>query len=262
MSGRDLSLRFILLSPEGPDAGRAFELNLDEVSVGTSGSIRLSDETLLPVHAVFVRQGATYLVRRASPGAMLFVNSREIDEEILNSMDEIRVGSSLLLFSIGEQPRDASRYTTSKLENRARSSSKLTIDPVNGSGPAEGDAVTRREFKTRRMDTEDEVDISQMRGALPKITMKVSNESAGVTCLDFHASQIVIGRTMGDCIIDDPDISRKHCSIDVHGRGRVYIHDHASTNGTFLNGTRVSYSLLKSGDLIAIGSTLIHIIIS
>ncbi len=71
-----------------------------------------------------------------------------------------------------------------------------------------------------------------------------------------------IGRpttTMGrsntcEVVITDPLVSRQHCQI-ILGMGGISLRDLASTNGTFLNGTRVTESPLRTQDVISIGGT-------
>ena len=52
--------------------------------------------------------------------------------------------------------------------------------------------------------------------------------------------QIVIGREEGDVITRDPETSRRHAILEIHRDGTVWITDQESTNGTHLNGERIS----------------------
>lgn len=66
--------------------------------------------------------------------------------------------------------------------------------------------------------------------------------------------EIVIGRSKAaDLRLMDPDTSRRHAKI-VCGDSKCVVHDLASTNGTWINGARVSAQALKPGDRITIGS--------
>jgi diguanylate cyclase (GGDEF)-like protein len=56
--------------------------------------------------------------------------------------------------------------------------------------------------------------------------------------------------------IIDEGISRQHARL-FHDHGTVYVEDLGSTNGTYLNGNRVTKDALKDGDKIQIGSTTI-----
>jgi predicted Zn finger-like uncharacterized protein len=52
--------------------------------------------------------------------------------------------------------------------------------------------------------------------------------------------QTVIGREEGDVITRDPETSRRHALLEIHLDGTVWISDHQSTNGTQVNGERIT----------------------
>lgn len=51
---------------------------------------------------------------------------------------------------------------------------------------------------------------------------------------------IVIGREDGDVITQDPETSRRHAVLEIRGDGTVWITDQDSTNGTQVNGERIT----------------------
>jgi|GEM_PF-2197400 len=66
-------------------------------------------------------------------------------------------------------------------------------------------------------------------------------------------NEVLVGRhPESDLVLDDPLVSRRHCKILIKNDS-IFIEDLNSTNGTFLNGKRVSFSELKIGDEISIG---------
>jgi ABC-type multidrug transport system ATPase subunit/pSer/pThr/pTyr-binding forkhead associated (FHA) protein len=66
--------------------------------------------------------------------------------------------------------------------------------------------------------------------------------------------RIRIGRdSASEWHIEDLNVSRNHAEIVQNGSGNYEIVDLKSTNGTFLNGTRVKREVLKTGDIISIG---------
>lgn len=64
-----------------------------------------------------------------------------------------------------------------------------------------------------------------------------------------------VGRgTSAELRLDDVCVSRLHCSFE-HADAEVTLRDLRSLNGTRLNGRRVTYEVLRSGDRIRVGKT-------
>ena len=63
-----------------------------------------------------------------------------------------------------------------------------------------------------------------------------------------------IGRATGaDFIVDAALVSRVHCRVTALPGGELEVRDLESTNGTFVNGTRVTTARLASGDRLQVG---------
>ena len=90
-------------------------------------------------------------------------------------------------------------------------------------------------------------------------TLRVSLNGLPLTALPIApGSSYSIGRTAGSGImVSDPMVSGTHATLTVHSDGEVGITDAASSNGTFVNGERISaeHSPLRSGDEVALGSS-------
>ena len=68
----------------------------------------------------------------------------------------------------------------------------------------------------------------------------------------IEAKRLVIGRAEGvDIRLEDAAVSKQHASIEVMGADHILL-DLESSNGTFVNGTRVTRHLLRHGDAIDI----------
>jgi pSer/pThr/pTyr-binding forkhead associated (FHA) protein len=70
--------------------------------------------------------------------------------------------------------------------------------------------------------------------------------------LDRLGSHTIGRRSANDLSINERAVSRKHCRVDYDGEF-YWLVDCESHNGTFVNGRRVSRSLLYDGDEIRIG---------
>jgi len=69
---------------------------------------------------------------------------------------------------------------------------------------------------------------------------------------EINPAGITLGRDgLNDLVIDNLKVSRLHAQISVKD-GRVWIIDHDSTQGTFVNGERVQKKQLYTGDVIKI----------
>jgi pSer/pThr/pTyr-binding forkhead associated (FHA) protein len=73
------------------------------------------------------------------------------------------------------------------------------------------------------------------------------------------ADGMTFGREDCDVNLIDPEVSRRHAEIRTSG-GSLGIEDLGSTNGTFVNGSRVAAdTALGVGDRVAIGATELEV---
>jgi pSer/pThr/pTyr-binding forkhead associated (FHA) protein len=62
-----------------------------------------------------------------------------------------------------------------------------------------------------------------------------------------------IGRSAGaEFILDAPLVSRLHCQLSATNEG-IQVKDLDSTNGTFVNGQRITSATLRAGDVLKVG---------
>ena len=70
----------------------------------------------------------------------------------------------------------------------------------------------------------------------------------------LSGSEKTVGRVKGvDFVIDAPMVSRVHCRLTAQPGGRLEVLDLKSTNGTFVNGRRVTRAALTVGDRLGVG---------
>ncbi|MEV5381957.1 FtsK/SpoIIIE domain-containing protein [Streptomyces sp. NPDC052721] len=85
-------------------------------------------------------------------------------------------------------------------------------------------------------------------------------DAGGVHLL--HGGRITVGRSAdADVPLDDPDVSRLHCEVTVGTDGRVSVADLGSTNGTSLDGVRVTERPVRvpAGGLLRIGESALRV---
>ncbi|MFN7974431.1 MAG: FHA domain-containing protein [Acidobacteriota bacterium] len=69
--------------------------------------------------------------------------------------------------------------------------------------------------------------------------------------------QTTFGRRNADVTLDDPDVSRQHAVVERYDE-KFLLKDLESTNGTYLNGTRITIDFLEDGDVIRMGKSVVR----
>jgi len=84
--------------------------------------------------------------------------------------------------------------------------------------------------------------------------------TGGDQTIDIPSSgSLVVGRAAtSDVPIYDPTISRRHAEVSLEDGG-VQIRDLGSSNGTFLNGSRITDAIAEDGDVVAFGKVAFHV---
>jgi adenylate cyclase len=85
--------------------------------------------------------------------------------------------------------------------------------------------------------------------------------TVGEQTIDLAGSRtLVVGRAVtSDVPIYDPTVSRRHAELSVTPSG-VNVQDLGSSNGTFVNGTRTSGSVVTDGDVVTFGKVAFRVV--
>ena len=72
--------------------------------------------------------------------------------------------------------------------------------------------------------------------------------------------EIIVGRgSEFDMVLDEDMVSRRHAKLATY-HGQIVLQDLKSTNGTFVNGERITVARLKTGDKVLVGSSIMELI--
>ncbi|WP_257307167.1 FHA domain-containing protein [Geothrix campi] len=106
------------------------------------------------------------------------------------------------------------------------------------------EATLASAFTTARRDRDSILVAAGLQGAgLPagfKFSLAFLTGPQASTVQVLDRPLIVIGREEGDVITQDPETSRRHAILEIHGDGTVWVTDQDSTNGTQVNGERIT----------------------
>ncbi len=92
------------------------------------------------------------------------------------------------------------------------------------------------------------------------LKLQITNTEGDSRILEFEDFPVSIGRDSGSGIVtDDSKTSRHHAAFEME-EGQLYFCDKGSSNGSFLNSTRVERELAGPGDKVRLGNTGIRIV--
>lgn len=113
--------------------------------------------------------------------------------------------------------------------------------------------------KPRRDFGSDRGIISSKHAAAPTSIVLTTKQGARHQCAISPAVPVLIGRDVAcDICLNDAQTSHRHAQITFDGQNYT-LTDCGSTNGTWLNGRRVSSSPLREGDNVYVGQTILTI---
>ena len=236
-------LRISVSIIEGNDEGKTIQLGNPRTTLGReTADIILNDPEVSRTHTAILIHQKRFTIKDLDSTNGTFVNGKKIEEGDLKHLDEIEIGGTRLLFTVYQELEEFSQefYEEESMEE---------IELIDEIGAAD-DSVTRMERR--------DVDLKLPTGrSLSLVTLEGKNKGERI---EFPKGRIIIGRTGVDINLDDPNASRKHAVIEAWSRDQIYLRDLASTNGTFLNGARITSARLNNGDEIVIGSTRLRFV--
>ncbi len=228
----------------GPLEGKSMKLHKRKNIVGRSkGDIALQDNAVSGEHAeIGFEDGRLYIQDLNSTNGTL-LNGGQVWEAFINSGDEITCGGSVFRVDIKQSAQSASWASLgSEAEEEAPQidESEVTqlMEERDGKDPLEG----------------------QLPAGAKAGLQVISGPDSGQKYI-LKKRGVVLGRS-GDLKLSDPNVSRKHASIEFMSATRVIIKDLRSRNGTFLNEKWTSVSNLNNADMITLGNTTIKFFLS
>jgi hypothetical protein len=91
-----------------------------------------------------------------------------------------------------------------------------------------------------------------------RVALNVISGPAQGARFELAKVRVTLGRQGADIALNDPEISRYHCSLEVRD-GYVNLKDMDSTNGTFLDEERVRAAMLRNGSQFRIGNSVVRV---
>lgn len=246
-----------------------------------TGAGAMNDPEVSSRHAEVVKTPAGYLIRDLQSTNGTFVNGRSIQEAILASGDEVVVGRTVLRWEAGvdrgpelspPRPERLGMWApTMELDPRQesrRSARNMAAGPWAQLAGIEATPLIIEDTRAPLSDVEGyelmDVNATGLPLKVPprvQVILEIVEGPEKGRVVTFTRGEVTIGRYGTDVVVKDSDISRAHATIYVFGQDQIFIRDLKSTNGTFVNGVRVRFSKVQSGDTVVVGRSLIHLIV-
>ena len=236
------NLGAILVFTEGEEKGRSVPLVSVKTILGRKfGDILVRDIKVSGTHAaVEYREGRFYLVDLDSSNGT-FLGNRKIRSVVLEPGQECRIG--LTAFRLEIDKEKAMQLTAERPMERASSEGGLV------------ELLDREFISENEFQMVDQTDVPQRVARQSELVFIALLGPTKGKKFSFKEGSIVLGRIKADINLLDPDVSRKHATIERDETGQVILRDLASTNGTFVNDRRIANCVLNNGDRIKLGAT-------
>jgi pSer/pThr/pTyr-binding forkhead associated (FHA) protein len=198
-----------LIFPNGEHGAVQLGPGRNRIGAAPEALIRLDAEGVLHAHCELELAGERVLLRFAAGEAQVVVNGQPGEEG-----QHLRAGDSLSIGSV------AARL--------------VAVERLPGSPGGKAAQV-------------DDAGATRVRAALPKYVLRgVSGAAFGKT-FPIASSQVIGRHHECDISVPSEEISRRHAQVKPTPDG-LLVEDLGSSNGTFINGTRVQTGILKNGD--------------
>jgi pSer/pThr/pTyr-binding forkhead associated (FHA) protein len=238
----------------GRNEGREWSLDWADNYIGRNENATIplfGDPNIAPVHAVIHRQGNQYILRDGGSPMGTGLNGQRIQEAVLFPGAIIHIGNFSLEF----------------LEKG--SASRRAVQPM----PAQVQTQTPTQMPTQMYGQQPIQQQSQMPNLNKTVAYGQQNPLVtapavlSLVVLDGPLSgqrfpllsPIELGRESAQVPMQyDSQASRRHAVVSPYPSG-VEVRDNSSTNGTFVNGQRISQTIARPGDVVKVGSTSFRI---
>jgi len=270
----DVSKKAWLTVVSGRMEGRQFILSKRVNTVGRSEFADVGifgDKRIAPEHATIVADNGSWVLRDAGTPTGTFVNKRSVKTHVLSDGDVVQIGGVRMVFhSKGRSEpskKDVSRKPgplrdlppnvcpycgQPKDPVTGRCACTVSAEPERAGGAQATASASAGSTATLRLP-------STPKPQRPRLVAR-SGPLAGRT-IELRDGETTIGRDPScDVPLEGDDtVSRLHASLTVDSSGGVIITDQGSTNGTFVNGQRVTRTSLKRGDRLKIGESIFDV---
>ena len=230
--------RAVLHLLSGQGNGESVKLRRDATIIGREkGDILVEDHEVSSTHCQIQNINDVYHIFDMNSTNGTVVNKERVVKAKLQPGDVIAVGGTTFRFSL-EDERNVRHIATIFKSSRPNGESR--------SGSTVVDTLIESELRNSQSFA---------------IRMKIAYPDGAEEQVEMKQKILYVGRASSFGRFDgDTEISRKHLLVKLNDSGQVFIEDQGSTNGVFLNGTRIKgMHPVQPNDEVRIGSCRLRI---
>jgi pSer/pThr/pTyr-binding forkhead associated (FHA) protein len=229
--------RGVLEFVSGTRVNNKVKLRQDATIIGREkGDIIVKDTEISSTHCQIQLIDGSYHLFDMNSTNGTFVNGQRVVKCKLKPGDQITIGTTILRFDLKDDAEVRNIATIFK------SKKDLGDQPVSIV-----DTLIESELRSTSSANTLVLHITYKNGTQEEISLKQRVVFIGRASSFGHFDQ-------------DPEISRKHLLIKLNDNGEVFIEDQGSTNGSKLNGSKISgMHIVKTADTVKVGGTELKI---
>lgn len=234
----DNEKRGVLYALSANGSQEAVKLRRDATIFGREkGDITIDDREISSTHCQIQNINGVYHLFDMNSTNGTFVNNERVVKAKLKHGDTITVGRTSFRFQLEDESRV--RHITTIFKSKDRR-------PLSDSKPSLVDTLIENELRSSH-------------GYAVTLSIRYSDGTADE--VEMNQRTFFIGRASSFGKFEqDQEISRKHLLVKINDNGEVFIEDQGSTNGSFLNGKRITgMHPVSSHDEIKVGTSTIFI---
>ena len=214
------------------NAREAIKLRRDATIIGREkGDVLIEDSECSSSHCQILNISGVYHIFDMNSTNGTFVNNERIVKARLNPGDVVTVGDTNFKFELEDESKV--RHISTIFKKKSQSDVQSTL--VDSLIDSEMGNSTKQ----------------------PTIEMSVAYYDGRSEHFSLPQKVIYIGRASSFGDFDaDPEISRKHLMIKLNDANEIFVEDQGSTNGSFINGTKIrGIHQVSKTDVIKVGLT-------
>ncbi len=228
--------RAVLLPLGSKSDAEIIKLRKDSTILGrTKGDVVVADSEVSSSHCQIQEIDSNFNIFDMNSTNGTFVNGKRIVKSLLQDGDTVTLGKTSFVFTFRDEKKIQNIATVFRSGSADKKPSGSVIETL--------------------IDTE----MASLAKTKVILNVKYANGLEEVLPLDQRMAYIGRAASFGR-FEEDSEMSRRHLFIKVNDLDEIFIEDQGSTNGTFVNGKRLTGMIqIQPEDLILVGETQIKI---